>query len=350
MGCCKGTGACGCVQAGAVDDGCDPVQISVSGAGTTASPFLIAANTDLSRVVQTAGWEPWQIETVAGCDLITPRIQYEATPSVLMANGAGALQGYAVLVLDGDAGTATWKYQALDTSTLQTSLPSGWRPACGWSEGVAFHPLYTDGSDLTTLAGYVIIRRDLSGGTYDQRYVTLAGSVTSTKPGSWEQADCAVASGGGGGGGGGSSFPDPLPGSIHLYLQSGTVLNDKKYPDWGQPGLDTSKRWDALHLPPDYTGADWTRMVVTVVNVSNPLTTALKVTLKDLTNAVDVATWTWPAGTAPVSNALHADKAITSGSFTDWIKVQWHIETVEADNAFGLHAEAFYEATAGFAS
>jgi hypothetical protein len=350
VGCCKGTGACGCIEQGAPDDPCEPVEITVTGAGTTASPFLITPETHLDRIVSTDGWEPWQIENVAGCDIITPRCQYGDTPSVLMCNASSVLQGYAFQVLNCELGTSVWKYQALDTTTVQTSLPSGWRPCCGQTGGYAWHPFYTDGDLASTLIGYGYLRSDVEVGTVQQQYVTLAGSITTSKPGSWEQGSCAVASSGGGGGGGTGTFPDPLPGSIHLYLQSGLVLNDRKYPDWGQPGLDNTLRWDALHLPPGYTGADWMRFVVTVVNVSSPLTSALTVTLKDLTNSVDVATKTWPSGTAPSGGALHGDLSISSGSFTDWIKVQWHIASAQADNSFGLHGEAFYEATAGFAS
>lgn len=350
VGCCKGTGACGCVTSGATDDGCNLVTIDVTGAGTTVAPFVITPTVHLERVFRQDGNEPWKQTVDGGCDILVPRCQYEVAPIVLMVNASGVLQGYGFQVFDCELGSAVWKYQALDTDTVQTSLPSGWRPSCGSAVGAPWHPLYTDGETLSTLAGYVFLRYDIEADVYTQKYVTLAGSTTATKPGAWEQGACATSSGGGGGGGGGSSFPDPLPGSIHVYLQSGTVLDDKKYPDWGLPGLDVSQRWDALHLPPDYTGGDWTRMVLTVMNVTAPLTEALTITLKDLTNAVDVATWTWPAGTAPISSALHADKAITSGSFTDWIKVQWHIENVQAGNAFGLHGEAFYEATAGFAS
>lgn len=350
VGCCKGTGSCACIVQGAPDAACSPVEVTVPGAGTTGSPFLVTAELHLDRVFRLDGNEPWALGTEGGCEVVVPRCLYDATPSILMCNASAVLQGYAFQVLDCELGTAAWKYQAVDSTTVQTSLPAGWRPCCGQSGGYDWHPFYTDGADASTLVGFAFLRYDLEADSYAQRYVTLAGSITTTKPGTWEQGDCAVSSGGGGGGGGGSSFPDPLPGSIHLYLQSGLVLDDTKYPDWGQPGLANSQRWDALHLPPDYTGADWTRLVITVMNVTSPLTANLIVTLKDLTNTVDIATWTWPSGTAPISNALHADLTISSGSFTDWIKVQWHIENVQDGNAFGLHAEAFYEATAGFAS
>lgn len=351
VGCCKGSGSCGCVEQGATDDGCALVTIEVTGAGTTAAPFVITPTAHLSRVFRSDGNEPWVLTTDGdGCDIVAPRCQYDVAPTALMVNAGGSLQGYAFQVFDCELGSAVWKYQALNTDTVQTSLPSGWRPSCGTMVGAAWHPLYTDGDVLTTLAGYAFLRYDIEADVYSQRYVTLAGSTTLTKPGAWEQGACATSSGGGGGGGSGT-FPDPLPGSIHLYLQSGTVLDDKKYPDWGLPGLDVSERWDALHLPPGYTGADWTRFVISVGHVTATLTEALTITLKDLTNSVDVATWTWPAGTSPVSSALHADLTISSGSFTDWIKVQWHIVNAEAALASArVHGEAFYEATAGFAS
>src|SRR5678815_3304611 len=95
VGCCKGTGSCGCVTDGAPDDLCEPVQIAVTGAGTTVSPFQIAATTDLTRIFRLDGNEPWQVETVGSCDVVTPRCQFEVVPILLMVNASSVLQGYA---------------------------------------------------------------------------------------------------------------------------------------------------------------------------------------------------------------------------------------------------------------
>jgi len=422
-----------------------------------------------------------------------------------MCNSSGVLQGFAILTLDCMSGVPTYLYQSVDSTSTTSTRPGTWFPCCTESSAAGSHPMYTDGSDLSTLAGYVFIRFDSETSVYQQQWVTVGGVITTTRPSGWEQGACgATDSGGGsgdvsltvtdkdiivplmmvpagtanitwtdmplaedafngsirtslkmdltnfsharlvvrkmgtagaaaskiiakystvnpgssftagdwsnlgaseiscavnvtnqevvsswvalatlakddvyltltgsggdgaldpifgncyiefkmpvvtdvtatgGGGGGGGGTVNGLPGSVHLFLPSGTVLDDTKYPDWAVSGLSASARNDTLSIPCNYDGGDWCRLVVSVKNVTGALTADLTVTLKDLTTAVDVATITFPSGTSPTSGELWDDVTIGSGSFVDNTHIQWHIESAEDNNAFGIHAECFY--------
>jgi hypothetical protein len=341
-GCCAGTAGCRCVVSAATPGDCDAVEIEVAGAGSSAVPFTIGATLDLTKVVQLDGYEPWTVDTVGGCDLIVPRCQFDAESFLLMTNSSKVLVGYALLGLDCETGTNVPLYQAIDTTATSTTLPSGWEPACTSSVAGSFAPMFTDGEDESTRAGYVFIRHDPSTGTYQQRYITNAGTITSTKPPSWEVGQCAASSGGGGGSlpSGGISV---MPGSFHFYLSSSTVKDGYCYPDWGIPTLQATPTQcvDTLHIPPDYTDADWTRMTVTLLGVNAALTEDMTFTVRDVTNTVDIGVITFASGSSPSGGKIEDDLVISSGSWVDSTDIQVFIEC-EDNWLGGVHIEVFY--------
>ena len=192
-GCCSGAGGCRCNVTFEEDDGCNPVQITISGAGSAAAPFVIGSTFDVTRVVRLEGNEYWAVDDVAGCDVLVPRGQYELrSSSVMCHSGTGAFVGYTLVILDIVAGTEVLRWQAVDSTTLQTSLPANWAFCCPQLTG-EFHSMCTaagDPDDPDTLVGYVTIRYDIETGTYQQQYITLAGSITTTIPGSWIPCGC----------------------------------------------------------------------------------------------------------------------------------------------------------------
>lgn len=342
-GCCQGTAGCRCVVSAATPGACDAVEITVTGAGSSAVPFSIGATLDLDLVARTDGNEPWKLATADGCLKLVPRCEFVAEDFLLMTNSSKTLVGYALLGLNCETGTNVPLYQAVDSTTTSTSLPSGWEPACASAIAGQFAPMFTDADDETTRVGYVFIRHDIETGTYQQRYITNAGTITNTKPGGWVVGHCATGSSGGG------SLPSggisTLPGSVHFYLASSTVKDGYYYPDWGLPTLQATPNQcvDTLHLPPGYDDADWTRLVVTLLGVPSALAENFTVTVKDVTNSVDVGAITFTSGTAPTSGKITDDLTISSGSWSDDTDVQLFVEC-EDNWVGGVHVEAFYEA------
>jgi hypothetical protein len=143
--------------------------------------------------------------------------------------------------------------------------------------------------------------------------------------------------------GGGGSTTELLP--VELHLQSGTVLNDTRYPDHGQPGLITADRVFHLDVPSPFTTATWRRLNVGVYNVQANLTAALTVTLRNVSTSTSVATHTFASGASPggTNHELTSTDAIASGTFSDRQKFQWHIEAAQAINSFGLWAACWYQ-------
>jgi hypothetical protein len=344
-GCCSGTAGCRCVVSAAADGDCDAVEISVTGAGSSAVPFSIGGILHLSRFIRFDGNEPWAIQTDGnGCEVIYPRCQYDAESFLLMTNTSKTLVGYALLGLDCETGTTVPLYQAIDATSTSTTLPSGWEPACTTAVAGSFAPMFTDGEDESTRAGYVFIRFDIETGTYQQRYITNAGTITNTKPGGWEQGACGSTSSGGGGGSLPSGGVTSVPGSWHVYLNSSTVKDGYYYPDWGLPTLQATPTQctDTLHIPPGYDDADWSRMTVTLQGVTGALTADMTLTVKDVTNSVDVGSITIASGTSPTNGKIEDDLTISSGSWSDSTEVQVFVEC-EDNWVGGVHVEAFYD-------
>lgn len=346
-GCCQGTAGCRCVISAATPGACDAVEIDVTGAGSSAVPFSIGATLDLDKVARTDGNEPWKIDTADGCLKLVPRCEFSAENFLLMTNSSKTLVGYALLGLDCETGTNVPLYEAVDSTATSTTLPSGWEPACASSVAGEFAPMFTDADDETTRVGYVFIRRDAETGVFQQRYITNAGTITNTKPGGWVTGHCSATTSSGGGGGGGS-LPSGgisvMPGSVHFYLSSGTVKDGYYYPDWGIPSLQGTPTQcvDTLHIPPNYDDADWTRLAVTLQGVQAALTADFTVTVKDVTNSVDVATLTFASATSPTNGKIEDSVTIPSGSWSDDTDVQIFVEC-EDDWVGGVHAEAFYQ-------
>lgn len=261
---------------------------------------------------------------------------------VRMCDSSGVLQGFAFQELDCETNIVTQRYQVLGTPTTTTTLPVGWEPCCSTEDSAGFYPMFTTADDPSTLVGWVWISADASTSppTYTQQYLTLAGAVTNALPAGWVQGACGSTSGGGGGGG--PAAVAEIAECVHLYLFSSMVIQDTYYPDWGLPGLSDSDRTDVLMIPPGYDGADWTRISVLVTNVTAALASNLGIELLDLTNSVTVGSITIPSGTTPIGNQIIAYATISSGSFTDLTKIQWHVTTAEDGNSFGLHAQACY--------
>lgn len=335
-GCCAGTAGCRCVLSAAADDGCSPVQIDVAGAGSTAVPFTVGATFDPTRLVRTDGNEPWTIETIAGCDVLVPRCQYDAPDFVFMCVGGNHV-GYALLGLDCETGASVPLYQAVDSTSTSTSLPSGWDACCADANSGGFAPMFSDGTDPTTTVGYVFIRYDNETGTYQQRYVTTGGSATNTKPGSWEIGACATSTGGGGGGG----TVDTVPGVANFTVASGFVVDGTAYPDWGIPNLTAAQRVITLNMPPGFTDADWTRIVVTIHGATGALTENFTATVRDITNSVDVAALTIASGTAPSSGKIRSAATIGSGAWTDNTDLRLTV-ACEDNLVGGLQVDVFY--------
>lgn len=132
---------------------------------------------------------------------------------------------------------------------------------------------------------------------------------------------------------------------VELHLQSGTVLNDTRYPDHGQPGLATADRIFHLSLPAPFTTATWRRLDVGVYNVQANTTAALTVTLRNVSTSTAVATHTFASSSSPggTNHELNSTDTIASGTFTDRQKFQWHIESAQAINSFGLWAYCWYQ-------
>lgn len=327
-----------------MDGDCDGVEITVSGAGSSAVPFEIGGVLHLTRFLRTLGNEPWAIGTDDGCEKIVPRCQYDAESFLLMTNTSKVLVGYALLGLDCETGTNVPLYQAIDTTATSTSLPSGWEPACASSVAGAFAPMFTDGEDESTRAGYVFIRYDVEADEYQQRYITNAGTITTTKPGGWEVGQCAT-----GTSSGGDSTPSggisTLPGSAHFYLSSSTVKDGYVYPDWGIPLIQATPTQcvDTLHMPPGYSTADWTEIAVSVHGVVAALTADLVLTVKDVTNSVTIGSITFASGSAPTNGKLEDTATISSGSWVDNTDIQLLV-ACQDDFVGGVHVEVFYEA------
>jgi hypothetical protein len=58
------------------DDGCNPVTTTVTGAGSTAVPFVVGTSFDISRLVRLDGNEPWTTGVEGGCTVLVPRCRY----------------------------------------------------------------------------------------------------------------------------------------------------------------------------------------------------------------------------------------------------------------------------------
>lgn len=79
MACCgRSSGGCSCAVAAATDDGCSAVRATVSGAGSSGSPFSIGTTADWTRLFRLDGNEPWTLAVVGGCTMVVPRCTYEA--------------------------------------------------------------------------------------------------------------------------------------------------------------------------------------------------------------------------------------------------------------------------------
>lgn len=337
---CGSSSGCSCVLAAAPDGDCDPVEITVTGAGSSAVPFTIGGVLHLSRFLRLNGNEPWHVETnVGGCDEILPRCQYEAEPFLPMVNSSGTLVGYTFLGLDCETGTNVPLYEALDSTSTSTALPSGWEPSCTSETAGSFIPMFTDGEDASTRVGYVFIRYDIESGTYQQRYITNAGTITNTKPGSWEVGACGTT------GGGGGSLPSgsvsTVPGVASFTVASGLVIDGTSYPDWAIQDLADAQRVITLNMPPGFTDADWTRIVVTLHGVTGALTADFTATVRDVTNSVDVAALTIANGTAPSSGKIRSAAAISSGSWVDDTDLRLTL-ACQDDLVGGLQVDVFY--------
>lgn len=323
--------------AAAADDGCRPVSIGVTGAGSLAAPFALSANLDLTRLVRLDGNEPWAIGTDGSCQILVPRCSHQMVPFMRMADSGGALVGYSWLELDCETGLADQVYQALGTSVTTSTRPAGWEPYCSTEATSEVYPFFTTADDPSTIVGYLWL--DSVGGIVTQQYVTLAGAVTHAKPSGWLAGACGSTTGGGGVGGG--PAPTEIGDSTELQLFS-SMVQVGYFPDYGIPDLATARRKHKLLLPPGYDGADWTRLTVTLENVSAPLASDFVIALLDLTNSVTVATITIPAGTSPTANEIFRSLTIGAGSFLDNTNIQWQISSVENGNSFACRAVAFY--------
>lgn len=256
-----------------------------------------------------------------------------------MCNSAGVLQGYSWIEVNKTTGATVQKYQALNTTTVTSTLPGGWEPCCSTENSSLAYPMFTVADDPTTLVGWVWLDRVVATQVVTQQYVTLAGSVTTSKPAGWLPGACGSTSGGGGGGG--SSVAE-IASCENLYLMASMVRDATFYPDWGIPALATTDRKDKVLVPPGYSGGDWTRIAVALENVTAPLAEDFQLELLDLTNSVTVGSITIPSGTSPINDEIFRSVIIGAGSFTDGIDIQWHIVNVEPTNSFGLHAWACY--------
>jgi len=77
MGCVSSiTGACACLINAEADDGCNPVSVTVTGAGSVAVPYVIGTTFDFTRLVRLDGNEPWAVGTDGGCTVLVPRCRY----------------------------------------------------------------------------------------------------------------------------------------------------------------------------------------------------------------------------------------------------------------------------------
>jgi hypothetical protein len=116
------------------------------------------------------------------------------------------------------------------------------------------------------------------------------------------------------------------------------------YPDWGLPTLQATptRCVDTLHMAPNYDDADWTRMTVTLLGVVAALAEDFTVTVKDVTNTVDVGTITIASGTSPTNGKITDDLTISSGTWEDDTDVQLFVECEDAWVG-GVHVEVFYE-------
>lgn len=186
---------------------------------------------------------------------------------------------------------------------------------------IGWHVMAVDcaGSALAPTSGY---------------YTSANVFVSTTLPSGWTPM---VGTGSGG------STSVLLP--VELHLQSGTVLNDTRYPDHGQPGLATADRVFHLSIPAPFTTATWRRLDVGVYNVQANTTAALTVTLRNVSTATAVATHTFASASSPggTNHELNSTDTIASGTFTDRQKFQWHIESAQAINSFGLWAYCWYQ-------
>lgn len=504
MACCSGAGQCRCRVSAEADDGCNPVGVQLSGSGTDAAPFVVGTTWNPERAFRTDGNEPWQVGTEGGCSVLVPR-QYRLHESRVMCDASGVHVGYAFAILDVDAGTEVVRYQALDTTTVQNSLPSGWTFCCPQS-AAEVHAMCTAAAvegDPDDLVGYAMLRYDVESDTYQQQYVTVAGSITTTLPANWIPCGCGAADAAGGdpdvdltenfisisiplalpstanltltnmaaaedfldtsirfgtlldltdweearlvvrkmgtagatgaeirveystvnpgsafvggdwlplgtsdievaidvqntvlasswiaitalarddvyvaptmqggdgaldpiigqvslqlrrqvvtdvavtgGGGGGGGPATEVPAVFSLTLPMNEVIEGQRYPNFGIPGLADNDRVEIIRLPPGFTTGTWTRLAVTLHNVTGVTTEDVVVVLRNVTDAVDVATLTIASGTSPSSNRIIDEVAIGAGTIADEDALQWYISGAADDNAYALRADAFYE-------
>jgi hypothetical protein len=146
----------------------------------------------------------------------------------------------------------------------------------------------------------------------------------------------------GGGGGGGGPATD-IPAVFSLTLPMNEVIAGQRYPNFGIPGLADNDRVEIIRLPPGFTTGTWTRLAVTLHNVTGATTDDVVCVLRNVTDTVDVATVTIASGTSPTSNRIVTEVAIGAGTIADEDALQWYIADAPDDNAFALRADAFYE-------
>lgn len=187
---------------------------------------------------------------------------------------------------------------------------------------IGWHVMASDcaGTGLATVSGY---------------YSSANVFVSTALPSGWTPM---VGTGSGG------SATILLP--VELHLPSSMVLNDTRFPDHGQPGLVTAKRVFHLSVPAPYTTATWRRLDVGVYNLGGVnLTAALTVTLRNVSTSTSVASHTFASGSSPggTNDELNSTDTIASGTFSDRQKFQWHIESAQAINSFGLIAYCWYQ-------
>jgi len=186
---------------------------------------------------------------------------------------------------------------------------------------IGWHVMASDcaGTGLATVSGY---------------YSSANVFVSTALPSGWTPM---VGTGSGG------SATILLP--VELHLPSSMVLNDTRYPDHGQPSLVTADRVFHLDVPAPYTTATWRRLNVGVYNVQANLAAALTVTLRNVSAATSVASHTFANGSSPggTNSELTSTDAIASGTFSDRQLFQWHIESAQAINSFGLWAACWYQ-------
>jgi Ni,Fe-hydrogenase III small subunit len=76
--------------------------------------------------------------------------------------------------------------------------------------------------------------------------------------------------------------------------------------------------------------------------VTGALTADMTLTVKDVTNSVDVGSITIASGTSPTNGKIEDDLTISSGSWSDSTEVQVFVEC-EDNWVGGVHVEAFYD-------